>query len=38
MYIQVNKIIKTKLSRGEALLFVETFKCWEVFNGVLSYK
>ena len=28
---------KLPILRGEALLFINTFKCWEVINGVLSY-
>ena len=28
---------KLPILRGEALLFINTFKCWEVLNGVLSY-
>ena len=28
---------KLPILRGEALLFINTFKCWEVLNGVLRY-
>ena len=28
---------KLPILRGEDLLFINTFKCWEVLNGVLSY-